>query len=183
MAVRDVLLVPDEMLKRVCAPLDPAALEDPNALVDGAAPAAAAGSIRDLMTDLVDTMRAHPGCIGLAAPQIGSPLRLVVIDVTGHRRARSCHGLVIIANPRIVESGGSCVMREGCLSIPDFTADVRRAETVLVEGTIPGDGPVSLAADAFEARLLLHEIDHLDGKLFLDRVESPRHVYPRRVYK
>jgi peptide deformylase len=172
MARRDVVLFPDKRLKAVCEPLRPR-VESGQLSVDG---------LRALATDLLDTMDSFPGCVGIAAPQIGQLVRMVAIDATGHRKAVSCHGRRVLVDPVVVDAAGSCVLREGCLSIPDFTANVRRAETVTVEAFTPDDDPVRLECDAFEARLLLHELDHLDGFLFLDRVDSARDVFPRKKY-
>jgi peptide deformylase len=155
MAVRPVRLYPDPVLK---------ARAEPVGQVDGDA--------RRLAADLVDTMRAHERCVGLAANQIGVPRRCVVVDVTGHPRADSCHGLVVIFDPAVVTQSGAVVAREGCLSVPELTANVRRAAEVVVRG-MDGEGrDLTIAANAFEARALLHEIDHLDGILFLDRVAN-----------
>ena len=148
---------------------------------------AAAVSDADLATrvarDLVDTMAAHTGCVGLAAPQIDEAVRIVVVDLTGHKRATVAHGLLALVNPVITQSGGAEVAREGCLSIPDLTANVRRATEVVIEATTPGGEPVTVESEGFEARCLLHEIDHLDGILFLDRVDSlKRDVFRRKNY-
>ncbi len=159
MAAREILVYPHPVLKQV------------------AAPAQAAGT-EGVGRDLVDTMRSFERCVGLAAPQIGELTRVVAIDVRGHPKADTDNGLLVLANPRIVDSEGSEVAREGCLSIPDLTADVRRATRIVVEhaaGTVECLG--------FEARCVQHEIDHLDGVLFLDRVESlVDDVFRRRVY-
>jgi peptide deformylase len=137
-----------------------------------------------LCADLVDTMRASPGCVGLAAPQIGSGARAFCMDVTGHPKARSCAGLVVLLNPVIVANDGSAVTREGCMSLPDFTGNVRRATTVTVRGTGSDGTEQEITADAFEARALQHEIDHLDGLLFLDRVSSlTADLFPRKRYR
>jgi peptide deformylase len=86
-------------------------------------------------------------------------------------------------NPSIVERRGRDVMREGCMSLPDLTANVRRAESVTVEGTSPNGDAVRIEAEGFEARAFQHEIDHLDGLLFLDRVASlTADVFPRKRY-
>ncbi len=122
--------------------------------------------------DLLETMRAHPRCVGLAAPQIGFGLRLVVVDVTDHPKAESGHGLLQLVNPRIVAASGSVTGREGCLSIHDLTANVTRAAEVTVEAVSPEREPLRVDAAGFEARVLQHELDHLDGILFLDRVTS-----------
>ena len=117
--------------------------------------------------DLVDTMRSFPRCVGIAAPQIGELVRMVAVDVTDHPKATTCHGLLVLANPRVVLASGAEVAREGCLSIPDLTANVRRATRIVVEA-----GDRVIESEGFEARCLLHELDHLDGLLFLDRVDS-----------
>jgi peptide deformylase len=148
MAVREVLRYPDRALKEVCAP-------------------AQAERVEAVAADLVETMRSFERCVGIAAPQIGELTRIAVVDVRGHPKADTDNGLLLLANPRIVEASGSEVAREGCLSLPDLTADVRRATRIAVEhagGRFESEG--------FEARCVQHEIDHLDGILFLDRVES-----------
>ena len=150
-------------------------------------PAAAVGAIDDaaraLAVDLVDTMRAHSHCVGLAAPQIGVPLRAFAMDVTGHRKARSCHGEVVLFDPQVLLAHGPLVAREGCMSVPDLTGDVARATRVVVRGTTPDGADRVLECDAFEARAVLHEVDHLDGILFLDRVTTSDRVFRRRVYR
>jgi peptide deformylase len=166
MAVRPVLRLPESILKQPCAPVE---------CIDDAA--------RDLATDLVDTMRASPACVGLAANQIGVGLRAFAVDVTGHRKARSCHGEFVLFNPEVVLAHGPVAAREGCMSVPDLTGDVPRATTVVVRGLTPeGDARV-LEVDAFEARAVMHELDHLDGFLFLDRVTSADAVFRRKVYR
>ncbi len=143
-----------------------------------------AAAVLELAESLVALMRVSPACVGLAAPQVGESVRVFCMDLTGHKKARSCAGLVVMANPRIVESSGEILMREGCMSVPDFTGDVRRAATVVVEGYEPGSGKlVRVAADAMEARCLQHEIDHLDGFVFVDRVADPsRSLFARKTY-
>ena len=159
--VREVLRYPHPALKETARELPPG---------DEA--------IERVAADLVDTMRSFPKCVGIAAPQIGEEVRVVVVDVTDHPKATSCSGLLVLANPRVVLASGAEVAREGCLSIPDLTANVRRATEVVVEA---GDRVVR--ADGFEARCLLHEIDHLDGILFLDRVDSLKSdVFRRKRY-
>jgi peptide deformylase len=134
--------------------------------------------------DLIATMEAHEGCVGLAAPQIGEAVRIVVVDVTGHRRATQAHGLLALVNPIVSRESGGEVAREGCLSIPDLTANVRRATDIAIEAVTPEGARVEIETEGFEARCLLHEIDHLDGKLFLDRVDSlKRDVFRRKNYR
>ena len=144
--IRDVLLHPHPLLTRRAEPAT-----DPGRVV----------------ADLLDTMRSFGHCVGIAAPQIGESVRIAVVDCTGHRKAPDAHGELVLVNPVIVAAEGSEVGREGCLSIPELTANVRRATAIAVEA----EG-VRVEAEGFEARVLQHEIDHLDGLLFLDRVES-----------
>jgi peptide deformylase len=133
--------------------------------------------------DLVDTMRSFPRCVGIAAPQIDELVRMVVVDVTDHPKATACHGELVLVNPRVVDSSGAEVAREGCLSIPDLTANVRRATEVAIEAVEVGSGARRIETEGFEARCLLHEIDHLDGVLFLDRVDSiTTDVFRRKRY-
>jgi len=158
--VRDVLRYPHPMLKQVCRPAD-----------------------RDeavrVAEDLLDTMRSFPGCVGIAAPQIGEPVRIAVVDVREHPRAETSNGLLVLVNPHIEHAEGAEVAREGCLSIPDLTANVRRATTIRIRA-----GDVRAECEGFEARCVQHELDHLDGVLFLDRVDSLAHdVFLRKVYR
>jgi peptide deformylase len=140
-------------------------------------------AVVQLCDDLVATMRAQPGCVGLAAPQIGAGLRAFVVDVTGHRKARSCHGLVVLVNPRLLVSEDREVAREGCLSVPDLTGDVARPLRAVVAGQEPRSGAErSYDVDAFEARAFCHELDHLAGMLFLDRVAGAHAVFARKRY-
>lgn len=137
-----------------------------------------------MVADLVDTMRASPACVGLAAPQIGVGARLIAVDVTGHPKATVCHGLVILADPVVVERSGRAVGREGCMSVPDLTANVARATRLVVAGIDPGGYERVIATEGFEARAFQHEIDHLDGYLILDRVASlATDVFRRKTYR
>ena len=109
---------------------------------------------------------------------------MIVVDCSEHKRAVDPNGLLMLVNPVVVSSSGAEVAREGCLSIPDLTANVRRATEIVVEATTPDGDPVSVSSQGFEARCLLHEIDHLDGLLFLDRVDSLKtDVFKRKRYK
>lgn len=169
MAVREVVRYPDARLKQVCEP------------VGGSGPLEEAS--RAVAQDLLDTMATFPGCVGIAAPQLGELVRMFAIDVTGHKRANSCHGRQVLVDPVVVERSGEVTMREGCLSIPDFTGNVRRAESIVVEARDIEGEPIRLECDAYEARVVLHELDHLDGLLFLDRVQHARDVFPRKRYR
>ena len=152
------------------------------ALKRAAEPARDPAEVERVVADLLDTMAAAPRCVGIAAPQIGEAVRICTVDVSDHPKATSCAGLLVLVNPVVVDARGGEVGREGCLSVPDFTADVRRATEVVVEATGRDGASLRVAADGFEARCLQHEIDHLDGILFLDRVESPEQVFRRRSY-
>ena len=164
--MRPVLRLPEPVLKRRAGPVG---------AIDGAA--------RALACDLVDTMRASPACVGLAAPQIGVALRAFAVDVTGHRKARSCHGEVVLFDPEILMAQEPLRGREGCMSVPDLTGDVTRAGTVVVRGLAVDGAERVLQMDQFEARAVQHEMDHLDGLLFLDRVASADAVFRRKVYR
>ena len=165
MPVRAVLRVPHPTLKRTARPLEPG--EE-------------AGRVA---ADLLETMRSFPRCVGIAAPQIDELVRVVVVDVTGHPKATACHGELALVNPRVVASSGAEVAREGCLSVPDLTANVRRATHVTVAARAPSGDELTVETEGFEARCLLHELDHLDGVLFLDRVDSlATDVFRRRSY-
>jgi peptide deformylase len=135
-----------------------------------------------LAADLVDTMRVSPGCVGLAATQIGVGLRAFAMDVTGHRRAGTCAGLVVLLNPVIEQLEEPALAREGCMSVPDLTGNVLRAGRLVVRGVVPGGAALEVVADAIEARCVAHEVDHLDGLVFLDRVASKAEVFARKRY-
>jgi peptide deformylase len=164
--VRPVVVAPDPVLSRPGEKVDPA---DPVVVA--------------LAADLVATMRVSPGCVGLAAPQVGVAVQVFAVDVTGHPKARTCHGTFVLCNAEVVEASRWQKAREGCLSVPDLTGDVKRAGHLVVTGELPGTGAaVTVATDAFEARALQHEIDHCAGKLFLDRVPGPHAIFSRKVY-
>ena len=156
MAVRDILLYPDPILKTVCAPVDTL-----DAAVDG------------LVQDLVDTMVSAGHSFGVAAPQIGVTRRVAVVDVSKSKLGRDAnHGLLVLINPAILEREGQETMREGCMSVPDYTGNVTRAEEIVVEYLDRDGSERVIRACGFEAVAIQHELDHLDGLLFLDRVSS-----------
>lgn len=172
----EALGVEGRVLSVVTAPA--AVLSGQGAEVDPADPA-----VVQLAADLVATMRVSPGCVGLAAPQVGVGAQVFVVDVTEHPKTVTTHGMFVLCNARVVEASRWRPGREGCMSVPDLTGDVKRAGRVVVEAVLPGTAePVRLTTDAFEARALQHEIDHCAGKLFLDRVAGAHAVYQRKVY-
>jgi peptide deformylase len=153
-------------------------LSAPGADVDPADPAVVA-----LAADLIATMRVSPGCVGLAAPQVGVGSRVFCVDVTDHPKTRTGHGTFVLCNAEVVQASRQERAREGCMSVPDLTGDVKRAGRLVVRGWLPGTGEeVVVSTDAFEARALAHEIDHCAGLLFLDRVAGAHAVHPRRTY-
>jgi peptide deformylase len=159
---RPVLVAPDLLLRRVaqrCSEVN--------------------SHVAALVADLLATVRSHPGCLGLAAPQIGALARVVVVDVTADPRASGPDGIIPLVNPEIVLAAGSQTGREGCLSLPGLTASVRRAAKVVVAGRSVRGEDVLIEARGFEARILQHELDHLDGVLIHDRVESIGDLAPR----
>ena len=130
-------------------------------------------SILSLVEDLLDTMHAGPGSVGVAAPQIGVTLRVCVVDVSASRHGKdNNHGQLCMINPEIIAREGMAVMREGCMSVPDYTGDVERATTITVRFNEPDGNQREIEASGFEAVAIQHEMDHLDGILFLDRIVS-----------
>lgn len=164
--VLDVVTAPASVLASAGAPVDPTAPETVQ-----------------LAADLVATMRVSPGCVGLAAPQVGVGGQVFCVDVSQHPKTRTHHGTFVLCNAVVVEASRNEKAREGCMSVPDLTGDVKRATRVVVRGRLPGTGEeVTATADAFEARALQHEIDHCDGLLFLDRAAGAHAIHPRRTY-
>jgi peptide deformylase len=170
MAIRRILAFPEPSLRGKARPVEN---------IDGKTVSA--------IDDMVQTMYAAPG-IGLAAPQIGFDERIVVLDVAevadGEEPAERGKNLLRIVNPVIVESEGEIVWEEGCLSVIDFRAEVTRAAHVLIRGYDPDQKEIAIEADGLLAVALQHEIDHLDGTLFIDRLSRlKREMYVRRVKK
>lgn len=164
--VLPVVTAPDLVLSTVGAVIDPTSDE-----------------AVQLAADLVATMRVSPGCVGLAAPQIGIGAQLFCVDVSDHPKAREHHGTFVLCNAEVVDASRNERAREGCMSVPDFTGDVKRATRLVVRGLLPGTGEeVTLEATGFEARALQHEIDHCQGLLFLDRVAGAHAIHPRTTY-
>lgn len=136
-----------------------------------------------LAADLVATMRVSPGCVGLAACQVGVGMNVFSVDVSAHPKTRTHHGTFVLCNATVVSASRNEKAREGCMSVPDLTGDVKRATRLVVVGSLPASGErVTIETDAFEARALQHEMDHCAGYLFVDRVAGAHALHPRRTY-
>lgn len=128
--------------------------------------------IRRIINDMTETMYASPSCVGIAAPQVGYSLRMFVMDVSRKTGPKKNHGLVALINPILVYAEGEKITREGCLSIPDFLGNVKRARRVIVKGFNPEGREVEILSTGLEAIAMQHEVDHLEGMLFIHRVSS-----------
>lgn len=162
MAIREILKFPEPVLKRKAAPVISFDEE-----------------LQLLIDDMVETMYAAPG-VGLAAPQVGVSHRLAVIDVSSREEQ---YPLIVLINPSILKSQGEVDFEEGCLSIPEYTARVTRAEQIIV-GCLDRDGnKVELEADGLLSIAIQHEIDHLDGLLFIDRISPIKREFFKKRYR
>ena len=165
MALLPVLVYPDERLKRTSNPVTEFNQE-----------------LRDFIADLEETLRSFPGCVGLAAPQVNRPQRIVIVDVSAKPDIPN-HGRLILVNPEITERQDEAVGREGCLSVPDYTGNVARAGRIRLGAQDAQGAMREFECEGYEARAVQHEIDHLDGLLFLDRLVSRRDLFRRKMYK
>jgi len=165
MALREVLQFPDKRLREKSEPI--------GSITD---------EIRTLAQDMLDVIYDEPG-IGLAAPQVGEPIRLVVIDTEWKEEGGERNPLVLV-NPVITERSGSLTWNEGCLSVPDFQADVERSEFVHLSAQDLDGHPLEIDAGEIQAVCFQHELDHLDGILFIDRISRlKREIYARKRRK
>jgi len=165
MALREVLKFPDKRLREVSKPVTEITDE-----------------IRELAQDMCDVMYDEPG-IGLAAPQVGESVRLIVVDTEWTQEDAERSPLVLV-NPEITEREGAIVWTEGCLSVPDYEAEVERAARVRLLAQDLEGKPVDLVADELQAVCFQHEIDHLDGVLFIDRISRlKRSLYVKKRKK
>lgn len=153
--IREVLRYPDRRLKLPAVPVG-----------------APGPAVRRLAADMLDTARSFPRTVGIAAPQVGELWRVAYVDCTGHKKVPDALGPLWLIDPVIVASSGEEIGREGCLSLPEITANVRRATHVTVDATDLDGTRRRITTSGFEARVILHEMDHLDGILILDRVAS-----------
>jgi len=162
----DILKYPDERLKRVSTEVE--TFDD---------------ELRRFITVLEEAMRAGPGGVGIAAPQVGRFQRIAIVDVSSKPKMVN-HGCMILINPEITEWEGMAMGREGCMSVPDFTGNVIRAEKVTFTAFDEFGEQHEYRSEGYEARAIQHEVDHLDGMLFLDRLVSRRtDLFQRKVYQ
>lgn len=161
-----ILTYPDERLERTSQPVEH--FDD---------------ELHSFVADLEETMRAGPGGVGIAAPQTGRLQRIVIVDVSSKPKIKH-HGRLVLINPEIITWEGHVLGREGCMSVPDYTGNVVRAERITLEARDEFGALLHYAMEGYEARAVQHEIDHLDGLLFLDRLVS-RHndLFRRKNYQ
>ena len=165
MAVLEVLQYPDPRLKQPSLPVT-----------------AFDAGLQHFLSDLEETMRAGPGSVGIAAPQVNHFLRVVIVDVSA-KPDISHHGLLRLINPEILLRDGEVRGREGCMSVPDYTGNVVRARNIRLRYQDPEGDRQEIDCEGYEARAVQHELDHLDGLLFLDRIVSPHHdLFRRKKY-
>ena len=165
MALREVVQFPDPRLKKVSEPIEKVTDE-----------------IRELARDMIDVMYDEPG-IGLAAPQVGASVRMFVIDTEWSEDGADRNPSVIL-NPQISDREGSITWEEGCLSVPDYTANVDRDATITLRGTDLDGNPIEERAEGLRAVCIQHEVDHLDGILFIDRISRlKRSLYVKKRKK
>lgn len=162
MALLEIVLYPNPILKQVAKPVEQ---------IDA--------SIRKLLHDMAETMYNAPG-IGLAAPQIGKSLRAIVVDLGEDEEGEKRSELIKLVNPEIVSASGTIDYEEGCLSIPDVREIVRRNSSIVVKGVDHEERSVEIHAEGLLAICLQHEIDHLNGVLFIDRLSPVRKELVRK---
>lgn len=167
MAVLEIIHYPDNRLKQDSEPVE---------LFDQ--------ELKDFVNDLEETRMAGPGAVGIAAPQVGYAKRIAIVDVSGLKKPVENHGYLLMINPEITKWEGMEKGREGCLSVPDFTGNVIRAEKINIRFQGLDAEWTEFETQGYEARAIQHEIDHLDGMLFLDRLVSRRtDLFQRKIYK
>lgn len=167
MAILEILTIPDERLKQVSEPVEDFGK-----------------ALQAFLGDLEETRLNGPGAVGIAAPQVGWFQRICIVDCSVTRKPVANHGRLVLINPEIVEWDGYEMGREGCLSVPDYTGNVIRATAIKLKAQDAEGETQEYEMEGFEARAVQHEIDHLDGTLFIDRVVSRRtDLFQRKVYQ
>ena len=167
MTIREIIKVPDDRLKKISEPVE--CFDD---------------ELRAFISELEETRLAGPGAVGIAAPQVGHFQRIVIVDVSNMKKPVPNHGYMVLVNPEITHWDGFELGREGCLSVPDYTGNVIRAEQIRLTAQDPWGESLDFEMTGFEARAIQHEVDHLDGITFLDRLVSRRtDLFQRKVFK
>ncbi len=140
---------------------------------------------KEFVDNLIFTMYNSPGGVGIAAPQVNKHIRTIVVDASHykHKKNKLNHGLMVLSNPKIIATDGEIIIREGCMSVPDYTGNVKRHNWIKVQALDINGNLIEFDTEGFEAVVIQHEIDHLNGKLFIDRVSSPKDIFKRKVYK
>ncbi len=140
---------------------------------------------QDFTEKLIYTMYNSPGGVGIAAPQVDNPIQTIIVDTSHykHKKNKLSHSLMILSNPKIIDKDGEIIIREGCMSVPDYTGNVKRYNWIKVEALDRHGNIITFDTEGFEAVVIQHEMDHLKGKLFLDRITSPKDLFKRKVYK
>ncbi|WP_025209660.1 peptide deformylase [Hippea sp. KM1] len=167
MPVRDIVIYPDQRLKTVC---DEIRNIDEKTL--------------KVAKDLLETMRYYNHTVGIAAPQIGELVRIIAVDASKNKKGQKInHGELVMINPEILDWSSIIKTREGCLSVPDYTGNVNRARKITVKYWDLDGKEHQFDTEGFEAVVIQHEIDHLDGILFIDRIISKRtDLFRRKNY-
>lgn len=164
MGVRRIVTYPDTVLRERAEPVTN---------IDG--------KIQQIIDDMADTMYHAHSAVGLASNQVGEPCRIIMFDISAKDAPND---LIVLLNPEIIEADGLIVNEEGCLSIIDYRADVKRSERVTVKGIDREGNPITLQKEGLAAIVLQHEIDHLNGTLFIDHISKlRRELYKRRLKK
>ena len=167
MALMEILTIPDERLKQLSEPVS----EFDQALLD-------------FVSALEQTRQHGPAAVGIAAPQVGRFRRIAIVDCSNTRKPVPNHGNLVLINPEITHWEGYDMGREGCLSVPDYTGNVIRATHIKLKAQDPSGETREYEMEGYEARAVQHEIDHLDGTLFIDRVVSRRtDLFKRKNYR
>ncbi len=142
-------------------------------------------NLQEFIDNLIYTMYNSPAGVGIAAPQVNKHIRAIIVDASNykHKKNKLNHGLMVLCNPKIVDKDGEIIIREGCLSVPDYTGNVKRYNWIKVEAYDQYGKLITFDTEGFEAVVIQHELDHLEGKLFIDRIKSPKDLFRRKVYK
>ena len=164
MAILKVLTIPNPILKQTCSAVDN--IND---------------SVKKFINDMQDTMNTSDYCVGIAAPQVGVSSRIIVVNVSLNPKPHRNNGLLVMINPVITYASGKLKSREGCLSVPNFTGNVSRNDKITVEYLDMNGTKKILKTSGFESIVIQHEIDHLNGIVFLDKVSSLKTDVFKRV--